>query len=302
MIFIYISDYLNLGIKGHSNFDFVDVFLNGDNRLFIDPCLIERDTQGWSKIAATHMSSYFDELYNALRSEGQHIGDLFDHAHEQNATKLGYGNGQNGKGKTAKGLEECLSKLRYLTKEIPTISCAQDLPVLVEGFAEDCMSDLLTNILHDSLNQFTALQMAKYGRKPDGEKSFFTWDCTSSSWQNASRPCWLYNGKELLLVPKWIVRKNFLFSTHQYLYGVIIERMRDEKGWHNSKKIDILNNIPKKSEHWKYDEVIDYTMSHPEALSEYHQRLPKYYGRARGCMNDEDLDKAVYRDVLKLAQ
>ncbi|MBQ5803489.1 MAG: hypothetical protein IIW25_04585, partial [Bacteroidales bacterium] len=43
------------------------------------------------------------------------------------------------------------------------ISKGEDIPVLVEGFAEDSMSDLLTNILHEQLNEFTAQQMKSRG-------------------------------------------------------------------------------------------------------------------------------------------
>lgn len=38
----YISDVWQLKQKGHENFEFVDVAVNDDNLLFIDPCLIER--------------------------------------------------------------------------------------------------------------------------------------------------------------------------------------------------------------------------------------------------------------------
>ena len=62
----------------------------------------------------------------------------------------------------------------------------------------------------------------------------------------------------------------------------------------NLKKIDILNNMPKNNEHWEYEEVIQYTKKHPEALEEYHKRIPKYYSRAHGIMSNEELDKAIY--------
>lgn len=37
----YVSDYWNKGIKGHENYDFVDINVLEDNLLFIDPILIE---------------------------------------------------------------------------------------------------------------------------------------------------------------------------------------------------------------------------------------------------------------------
>ena len=202
--------------------------------------------------------------------------------------------GRMEKEKTAGGLEEALSQLRNLVHVIPTISKGEDIPVLVEGFAEDCMSDLLTNILHEQLNEFTTLQMKSRGIPAAGMKTFWTWDAKENAWHQVTRESWFYQDRELLMVPKWIVRKNYLFKTHQYLYGVIIERMQAKNGWEDMKKIDVLNNMPKNNEHWEYETVIQYTKEHPDALDEYHKRIPKYYSRAHGIMSDEELDMAIY--------
>lgn len=294
MIIIFISDYLGVETKGHQNYEFVDAFLNGDNQLFIDPCMIEGAEDPWSKNAANIMRGFFDCLFEGLREKTLYTSGLLSHAGEQNATKLGYGNGYNGKGKTAEGLWDCISGLSLLVHDIPTISRAQDIPVLVEGFAEDCMSDLLTNILHEPLNIFTCEQMSAWGCAAQGEKAIWTFDIATKEWIQVVRPCWYYKGKELLLVPKWIVRKNFLFKAHQYLYSVIVERIRKANGWDDLKKVDIWSNLPRISEHWEYDTVIAYTREHPEALSEYHDHMPRFYRRARGCMTDTDLDIVVY--------
>jgi hypothetical protein len=60
------------------------------------------------------------------------------------------------------------------------------------------------------------------------------------------------------------------------------------------KKIDVWNNFPKNKEHWEYEKVIEYTEKHPDALEEYHKRIPTYYRRAHGIMSDEELDIAIY--------
>ena len=291
---MYISDYIGAPTKGHKHFDFVDSNIDGDNRLFIDPCMIEGADDPWSKSAAHTMQVFFDCMFDGFRSNTIRSSGLFDHAGEQNATKLGYGNGYNGKGKTADGLYDSLHDLVYLVHAIPTISCAQDVPVLVEGFAEDCMSDLLTNILHEHLNAFTCEQMEKWGCPPQGQLWFWTFSAEKRCWVRISRPCWYHRGKELLLVPKWIVRRNFLFKAHQYLYGVIIEHIRRENGWDDLTKANIWSNIPRLSEHWEYEKVISYSKEHPEALCEYHERMPRYYNRANGHMSDLSLDYAVY--------
>lgn len=109
MIVIFISDYLGVKMKGHQNYEFVDAFLNGDNRLFIDPCMIEGAEDPWCKNAANIMKAFFDCLFDGLREKTLYTSGLLSHAGEQNATKLGYGNGYNGKGKTAEGLWDALA-------------------------------------------------------------------------------------------------------------------------------------------------------------------------------------------------
>lgn len=299
MVFIFVSDQLGIEKKGHQNFKFIDIFLNGDNRLFLDPCLIEGAEDPWCRNSANIMRIFFDCLFEGLRDKTLYTSGLLSHAGEQNATKLGYGNGDNGKGKTPEGLWDCISGLSLLVHDIPTISRVQDIHVLVKGFAEDFMSDLLTNILHGPLNSFTCEQMALWGYPPQGKKNIWTFDAVKKEWVQVLRPCWYYNGKELLLVPKWIVRKNFLFKAHQYLYSIIIERIRKNNGWDDLKKIDIWNNLPRSTKHWEYDTVISYTREHPETLSEYHDRMPRFYRKANGCLTDEDLDCLVYGYSIK---
>ena len=52
----YISDVWQLKQKGHENFEFVDVAVNDDNLLFIDPCLIERWNNAWAIKAMKHIN------------------------------------------------------------------------------------------------------------------------------------------------------------------------------------------------------------------------------------------------------
>ena len=68
----YISDEWDLGIKGHDKFDFVDVRVNDDNLLFIDPCLIERANNSWGQKSTRIMTSYFDKLYSAYINNVSH--------------------------------------------------------------------------------------------------------------------------------------------------------------------------------------------------------------------------------------
>lgn len=280
--------------QGHATIPFVDIRTDDDTRLFIDPCLIERCTDPLSYKAAAIMANFADQLYKDMRSGRWATSHTVEAAHEVHETKLGYGNGRNGKGKTPEGMRISLNGLCFLANGIPSISRIQDMSVFVEDFAEDCMSDLLANLLRPLLCQFTAEQMSSFGIHPSGEEVILYWDCVSHRWIESVQPYWLVDGQKVLLVPKWWVRTRFLFKAHQYLCGIIIERMQQEHGYLNLRKHDIWRNMERDSEHWEYERVIEYTRHNPDALDEYHERMPLYYNRAHGCMSNADLDITVY--------
>lgn len=295
----YVSDYCNKGIKGHSNYDFVDVAIDYDNLLFIDPMLIEMAKDEWSHEANEIINSFFDVFYKAYRMNDKHKKEeLLSHASEQNGTHLGYSQGNNGKGSTKQGLLNVFSSLDLLLQDILSIKRPEDLKIFIPHFAEDRFSDLITNILHDLLNKFTTMQMEKYGIKSNSLQSFWYWDKEILSWKNVTRPSYCVNGKELLVVPKYIVRRNYLFSTNQYFNRIIVERMREEGGYMTDGKLipksEILKGKRNSGNHWQYDEVVSYTKRYNDALNEYHKKLPIFYAENGHPLEDDQLDIVVY--------
>lgn len=295
----YISDYWNKGIKGHSNYDFVDVAVNDDNLLFIDPILLASAGDEWSQEAKQVVNSFFDTFYEAYRNKDKKSKiELLSHAGEQNGTRFGYGCGNNGKGNTAQGLLEVFKPLEYLIKEIATVEKAEDLLVLMPNFAEDGLSDLITNILHEQLNRFTLLQMDKYEIRKMSPISFWTWDKKQCYWKKVERLSYCVDGQEVLVVPKHIVRKKYLFSTSQYFNRIILDRIRKEGGYMYAgkpiSKRDVLKAKRYSGEHWQYDEVISYTQKHNDALREYHQKIQLFYNEYGHPMENEDLDELIY--------
>ena len=297
----FVSDICNDGLKGHSNYDFADVAVNSDNLLFIDPVLIETKKNKWCKEAKEIITSFFDELYKAYKENNRkRKKELLLHAREQNATHLGYGSGSNGKGNTAEGLLNLFKPLEKLITKIPTIEKDVDLVVLLPGFAEDGLSDLLTNILHKHLNDYTLEQMKKYGMKSVKMKKFWSWNLKKACWEELEELVCCVGGKELLLVPKCILRKKYLFGTGQYFSRIIIERIREEGGYMiDGKPIpkkEIIKSKRHSGKYWQYNEVTSYTQKNNDALDEYHKELPNYYSEKYSRLSDSQLDEIIYRE------
>jgi len=297
----HISELLNHARTGHSQFDFVDINVLDDQALFIDPCLIETQRGTWYDNATQLLDNFFNKFYEAYRNnDTQRKLELLSCAREINYTKLGYGKGDNGHGNTAEGLLVTFKNLERLAVNIPSITKPMDLPVTISGFNEDGLSDMITNILHQQLNEFTLAQLAITNVDPNSEDTFYTWDFASSSWQEVTYPCYRYEGNKILLTPKHIVRKKYHFGADQFLMRVILERAKKETAYTNQKgkiryrttKKALKHAIPKEEHNWKYKYINEKTESDHSFLIDYHDAIPSLYSDK--AMNDAELDNFIY--------
>ncbi len=304
----YISRELGLNVKSHSEIDFVDIIVNGDTKLFLDPCLIELCQDRWALSAKASMGSYFKRFYEVYRNdEGiESKRQLFAHPNEINATKLGHGNGDNGKAKTTEGIIEAFIGVESLFSKNIKLSHPIDLPLFIKGFAEDCLSDMLTNVLFKVLNDFTLDQCNKYNvRTSQLSEEYYYWDYVTNDWLPYQGNCLIIDKKVILLVPKWFVRKRFYYNVNQYFSRIILEKLQQEQAWIDKKgkvKVPSKKSLKDKllyGDRNKYLTVIEFTEKDPLLLEVYHKRMPQFY--VDKGMNDEMLDNVLYRKNKKQA-
>jgi hypothetical protein len=297
-----VSSFFNISC-GHGNLEFVDIADAPDTELFIDPCLIEVGHDAFCLKAKEVMTDYFDVFFHIYRTQQPVLQKLalFEHAHEINATKLGYGNGQNGKAKTAEGMLKTFSGIQRLTDANVKLSHAIDLPIFIEGFAEDCMSDMLTNILFKELMNFTLEQCRKYGvGTSELKKQFFFWNAEKHTWERYRGRGLVIDERVVLLVPKGIVRSGYYYNTEQYFRKIILERIQgeqttyDKNGHANRPSKQSLRKSLLRTNSDILEISIDQTVEHPHLLRQHHSLMrSSYTGRS---MSDEELDEFVYQD------
>lgn len=297
MIKNHISKIFNLPIKGHSDIDFVDIDVNTDTQLFIDPCLIEAKDDAFSLRCQQIIQDYFECLYNVYRQK-RYNPDFLNHLGERNEARLGYGSGTNGKAKTPQGMDDTLSGLHDLIIRGIPVEGVIDIPLMMPRFAEDCMSDMLVNVLYKQLSEFTLEQCQKHNIPTETINTpRYYWDENLRSWNIYQGKGLVIDGKVILLIPKAFVSIRFGYSTSQFFMSQIATILQKERtSVFDGKEVTPRKADIKKDECRIHGSVIEatriYAREMPHLLSEYHRNIKsKYQNRS---LSDDELDKLVY--------
>ena len=301
---MFFSQRTNLNIDGHSSINFVDIRLDTDTKLFIDPSIIETNKDQLSQEADHIISSFFNVFYSHYKNYGisrRQIKKLLSNFHEVNDTKLGYGNGRNGKGRTSHGLLEYFEPLPKLLDDGVPLGRANDILYFIGGIAEDFLSDMITNILFDLLNDFTLSNATELGLSKfiKNYRGYYYWNAGSRNWQRKNGKRLVIDGSPILLVPKQFVCTGFLQNAeHFFRHQVLRQRQEDNTAYLSdgtviipTKKAEeefLLAKNPSKRE-WNTRSAID----HPHLLERQHNATPTNY--ATRMMTDDELDRVVYR-------
>jgi hypothetical protein len=110
------------------------------------------------------------------------------------------------------------------------ISDLEDTALVIEGVAEDRISDVTTNIIRAQLIEYTQEACKFYGIPL--EKNVVVaphWDTGSRKWRQAAADLPLPQGSPLLLVPKFIVRRGLHCDPGEYYRHYVLEYFKDEE-------------------------------------------------------------------------
>lgn len=221
-----------LNISGHEDISFVDIDLTTDVTLYIDPTLIELVDHHWSNEAESVINDFFTNVFESCRQkEYERLYELVAHGGEPNETKLGQSTGQSrGKGTRPENLFNIFRSISVQQlAEKAIIKKPAELAIFVRNFAEDRMSDLVTNVIRRQLSDFTIEQCRKHGIKLESDKQEIGmyWHVGSKRWEKLVDYPLVVDGRRILLVPKTIVRRSHILSAQQYISKFVLEYYQD---------------------------------------------------------------------------
>jgi len=307
-----VSDYFNLNLT-QRQLDFVDVYIDDDIALFVDPSAFFKYDDPWSSECHSIIREYFQYLVEQIRSgnELKAIAQL-SFLSEPKETHLGFGQ-RNFKGRGIGGLQA-----QYLFNQLKGsravitgfITDLADCELMVPGISFDKISDMTTNIIRQCLIKYTQEQCKLFDIPMENVAAGFMWDSSQKKWYNNYVDLPLINNTQLILVPKKVVvwkpeissNEFYNFDVLEYLQGVhlsansaLVETLK------NKKKIVTKKTLKEQPEYrFSKEFIYEFCNNHPEILDAYKKR--KQQQGIRNSMSDSDLiseiSEAEVADVL----
>jgi len=204
----FISDFYKLG-KRQPDLDFVDIKLDTDNKIFIDPRLIENQKTPYNDLMQKHIEAFWGELIKNVKSKDiKKIYYLLSGLKEPNETRLGYAFSEPLGNSVASKLKPKIVDAIQRNRAVKTgvLSHFSDVELFIEDIGSDRISDITTKIIKDVLIKYTQNQcrIHKIPLKKVVQDDIFNY--RSLKWQRNMVDLPIYHGKPIIFVPKNIVR------------------------------------------------------------------------------------------------
>ena len=279
------SEYFGLN-KSQAELDFVDIFINDDIPLYIDPYVFKLRTDEWSMDCNDLIVDFFWTVINAIKNKRTNYAKtLLEQLGEPRETHLGVSRGTTaGKGvsgKQANDLYKRLSASRAVSSG--KVTDVSDCELMIPGIGFDKVSDITTNIIRDKLISYTQEQCRLHGIAMRKIPSGKIWSPVEKRWLNGSYvELPVYKGKRIILVPKYCVVFKMILSSRELYNKDIVEYIQAEQLNAMTSLVEVLKNGKRRVTKKRIKEHPDYRMSkefiyafcdqHPEVLEQYKQR------------------------------
>lgn len=231
-----------------AQFDFVDIPLHTDMRVFIDPHSLAITKTPWSYEAHSLATRFFQEVLDLLR-----VGDrngalaLLNGLREDNRTRLGYsksapqGTGLGGD-RASPFLDAMEHSEAYKTGRIEDI---EDTALFVPGIGVDIVSDMVTNVLREQLADYTAEQCHLHNVPMAAIERLRVWR-PDAGWTTITRNLPTDGQRAILLAPRSVVRTNSSLRPWDYLKD-FLDRYVDQGDLPATRSLEkVLQQVPMK--------------------------------------------------------
>lgn len=262
--------------------DFIDINIDKDLPLFIDPFFMGTRCDTFSVAASRTLKNFFQTLINNIRSnQMQTARRLFDFLHEPNETCLGLSRGAprgNAIGSVdGEKLFQSIVNSGAVTTGI--VEDIEDFRLFIHGIDKDKISDLTTNVIRYHLIKYTQNQCKLRGIPlKNNVQTGYYWNAATRSWENSFEPMLVIKNKKIILTPKLIVSYSKKYTPKKYYNQFVLEFLQHEHLVNNSNLIQYRNDgtpfVTKKSlsetvAPYSKEFIASFTVNHPQVFKEF---------------------------------
>ena len=275
-----VSEFFKLD-KGQPFLDFVDIRLDTDIAVFVDPTALKSLNSNWGQECSSMIQHYFEAVLNQINSgNDRKAQQLISSLRERNEFHLGFSSGKSqGHGfgsKSAESVWGALSKSEAAKSGL--LKDLEDTCLLIEGIGRDMVSDAVCNIIRGPLITYTQ-EMCRYYGIPltPGVASGPIWNPYLGTWESAFVELPETSYGPVILVPKIIVRHRLSYEYNEYYTHYLLPEMQSAELAANTGLVELLKDgrkrVTKKALKEKYGSgklaAIRQTLKHPHVLEEY---------------------------------
>jgi len=226
-----ISEIYNLN-KSQFELDFVDIDINKDTALFLDPHFLSVRSDRWSTNCAGAIRDFFQHIINLVNSRRiAEARNKFGFLGEPNETCLGLSEGRpKGRGVGSSDANKIFeSILRSRAIQTGIVEDLEDTIIFVDNIGKDKLSDMTTNIIKKYLIEYTQSQCELWNiEMQDNVPSGHFWNIDEKEWDNIYTRMLIIDDRKILLVPKGIVSYSEDYVPQKYHRHFVLNFLKDE--------------------------------------------------------------------------
>lgn len=300
-----VSQVFALG-RTQPSLDFVDVHVDGDTPIFVDPNALRGLDTVWGAECRSLIQHFFEHILQLIQADQDDDAiTLLTSLRERNEFHLGFsaaesrgrGLGAGHAGDVWKALTKSKAAQSGLLQDI------EDTCLLIDGIGPDRVSDAVCNIIRGPLIRYTQDMCRYYGIQMEAQvASGPIWNPQALDWEQELIELPIANHASLLLVPKVTTRMNFSYSNDEYYRHYLLPRLQREELAGNTGLVEILKDgrrrVTKRRLMEKYGAgklvCVDLTIPRPDVLDQY--RADKRRLAAKPMSHDQ-VAEAVQTEV-----
>lgn len=273
------SDYFHLN-KEQSQLDFVDIPLDTDVRLYVDPYALSVSGNDWLRECGNIVVNFFEYFLGAIRENDESKSmRVIANLHEPNDIHLGVSHGRPaGRGWGPKQGRMLYQVLRASAAvKSGALKDLSDIELLIPGIGNDKISDLAVNVLRGEFVAYTEEQCRLLGVPAQKVNSGLYWNYETSSWESRYADLPVYNNERIVLVPKVAVRMRLIPNHEEFYNKFVLDFLSAEHLSANDSLVTLLKNGSSKvyksdlKNRYKLSKefLYEFSIKHPQVLRAY---------------------------------